>query len=346
MNPNTPYELNGILSTSPARDDYWQHIMNERYLLEISDKGGTTYSNISRIEGLKRLLPLIEKESNLIRISDLIYETPWSVRGSENSFATYSKSRGDFIVAKMGSNDIRDLYLKYFSWEVPPDFHPFKGEAHELSRLIMDAKEGKTEIKQFEDDFTEFLSFYTPSDGLFRGLRYLKYLLPSENKYHSIIDSLIKDCSLWSSPEALYLNAENDMWFHLNVEWLLSGFFYQGGKKVTERYIFTYFRHDVGLHIEKYIESVLSSAMTELDLRFLLLVIYTRSLPIFFPSWLGAPMMPLISNEDLNKLRELIAQSEVWTILSSSGYFNKYEKEAIALIGLDDLLRKDKNEPL
>lgn len=336
MNPNTPYEINGILSTSPTRDDYWEHVMNERYLLEISDEGRTTYSNISRIEGLKRLLPVIEEETDVFKISDLIYKTPWSVRWSENSLATYSEARGSFIIEMLNSNNTDDLYLKYFSWKEPKDFHPFTSGGDELLSSIKLAKEGKAETEDFKDAFTDFLSFYSPSDGLFRSLRYLKFLLPVESIYHSTIDSLIKDCRLWTSPEALCLSPNNDTWFHLNIEWLLSGFFLPGGKKVVERPIFTYFRHDVGLHIEEYMESILASAMTELDIRFLLLVIYTRSLPVLFPSWLGSPMMPLISKENLETLKALIEDSAVWSTLDSKGYLNKYEKQALGIIGFDE----------
>lgn len=309
--------------------------MNERYLLDISDEGRTTYSNISRIGGLKRLLPLIEKETDLFWISDLIYETPWSVRWSESSLATYSKERGCFIAESLKSNNTDNLYLEYFSWKEPKDFHPFTSGGDELLSSIKLAKEGKAETDDFKDAFTDFLSFYSPSDGLFRSLRYLKFLLPVESIYHSTIDSLIKGCRLWTSPEALYLNPNNDVWFHLNVEWLLSGFFLPGGKKVEERYVFIYFRHDVGLRIEEYMESILASAMTELDIRFLLLVIYARSLPFLFPSWLGSPMMPLISKENLETLKTLIEDSEIWSTLHSEGYLNKYEKQALGLIGLD-----------
>lgn len=332
-NPNTFFEVNHLLSTSPTREDFWEHIMMDRQMLSIDENGRVTRANTDRNEDFNKLMDIVSGETDLLKISNIIYNMPWSATQSEEPLVSYCKERGEFIVEHLTSSSYDDMYLQQFNVKEPKDFRPCNSYPAEILILTENAEQFLTDSKEFKEVFEDFAFNFNPSDGDYRMLKHLKDLIPSGSDYHSRIDSLIKRCRLWNSGDTVCFTSSEDR-VHLNIEWLLSGFFYPGGNKVSERSVFTYFRSDVGLNVEEYLESILSSSMTENDIRFLLLVIYTRSLPVVFHSWIGASMMPLLSTQTIEALRKVISASEIWPELNEANQFNSYEKDTLKMIGL------------
>lgn len=317
-----PMSIIGMATISPLRKDYWEHFFNLRYrVFDGEYKKFVSDSAKTHKKDVADFIQNVNPNHNILELAKDIAVAGWS------SDAKLWRNQEQSRIKEMHNdalNGTQNSFLMYILHDYSRITDQPSGLSEELWDSFTEEKHGKfrSTLKRLREDLFLDDASYTNILSVRDGITNLTYA--------SLLDSLIKSTSVWLEFN-WYDIGSLDSYFIMRMEWLLTGASYERDKHPNGRTLFPYFNRTIGLHIEDYVENIIPSCLTWEEMYFLLLVIYTRNLSIFFPHWPAAPLMPPIKESTMEELRTIFKPLKKYLEAGVWG-LNQYEIESMRLM--------------